>query len=578
MSRIGGVRCVLSCLLLAGIAVGPSPGRATTRAEFDTFAAGYLTAYYEFRPVQATRDGVHLHDGVLGTWTREKIAAEVARLQAALAVLREMQPATLDSARRVDQEILLGNARGQILELDVIRPWQTDPGHYVGLVAEGAQALAARNFAPAAERLRSLIAREKAIGSLLAAAAENLVNPPRLRTELAIERTRGALAWFRDSLPRAFESVTDPALKAEFEKSNAQTLLELEGFLRYLVEDLLPFSRGELRLGPETLQSKLLYDELCDVPLLRLEWIGSEEVGRLQTDVKATATRLDPQKTPEELYHIYSMDHPTPERLLTEAGRLPAELRSFCESQVFVDLPPDAGCGAIPMPQFRRGLLVAALDPPGPLETKGREAWYTLAPPDSALAGLARDDYLGAFSRYELPFLSMEETWPGALLLASRDQHGLSRVRRALGCRSFNEGWPLYAAQVAVEQGYGENDPRHRLFQLRQVLAATCRSLVVLRFHGGQLTREEAVEFLMKQAYLDRLAAEREALRAIVDPGSLAEGLGRLAILKLRDDTRRAQGSAFDLRRFHNRLLGYGSPPFKPLRRMLLPGDKGTML
>ena len=92
------------------------------------------------------------------------------------------------------------------------------------------------------------------------------------------------------------------------------------------------------------------------------------------------------------------------------------------------------------------------------------------------------------------------------------------------------------------------------------------------------MTLDQAVDFLMKQACLERVSAEREARQAALDPGCLTDELGKLEILKLREDLKRVQGSAFTLRRFNDRLLENGAPPVKLLRRMFLPGDKAPLL
>ena len=127
--------------LAALVAVSPSllspgPATAATRAEFDGFVDQFLDGWYAFRPVEATRAGLHAHDGSWSGFTRESIEAEVVRLKGAHERLKAMTPAGLDTARVVDREILLSRIQGAVLDLETIRPWERNPNYYVDMVTE----------------------------------------------------------------------------------------------------------------------------------------------------------------------------------------------------------------------------------------------------------------------------------------------------------------------------------------------------------------------------------------------------------------------------------------------------------
>ena len=88
---------------------------------------------------------------------------------------------------------------------------------------------------------------------------------------------------------------------------------------------------------------------------------------------------------------------------------------------------------------------------------------------------------------------------------------------------------------------------------------------------------DEAIALFMEHAHMERANAEREAYRAAFDPTYIVYTLGALQIRKLRDDVARAEGPAFDLARFHARILSQGALPVALLRRILL-GDSGPTL
>ncbi|MDZ4803685.1 MAG: DUF885 domain-containing protein [Candidatus Eisenbacteria bacterium] len=569
--------CLAACLILAPF-ISPRPTLAATRAEFDGFVDQFIDGWYAFRPVEATRAGVHRHDMAWSGYTRESIEAEIVRLKGAHERLNALAPAGLDTARVVDRDILLGRIQGEILDLETIRPWEKNPGYYVDMVTEGIYNLIARSFAPAPERLASVIARENQISGVLAASLENLVNPPRIWTQVSIEQAKGAVEFLKTAVPAAFADVTDPKLRADFEASNAMAIRDLESYVQFLEGSVLPAANGSYQLGEVNFQAKLLHEEMCDIPIYRLEKIGEEHLKALQSEVGAVAAAIDKDKTPAELYRILSIDHPKPSDLVATTNSLLEDLRSFCVTKNLVSIPGEERCRAVATPEFMRNFLFAAMDSPGPFETKGREAWYFVTPPDPGKTAIEQDDAMRLFNRYSLPILSMHEAWPGHYLQFLRGEQTSSKVRRVFGSASFSEGWGLYCEQMMLEQGWGDGDPRYKLFQLRLALLRSCRYLVAIRMHTGQMTMEEAVEFFMKEGYTERIDAEREARRGTLDPTYLVYQLGKLQIHKARDDYKRFRGAAFTLKEFHDRLLSFGEPPVKLLRRLLMPGDKGTLL
>jgi uncharacterized protein (DUF885 family) len=141
---------------------------------------------------------------------------------------------------------------------------------------------------------------------------------------------------------------------------------------------------------------------------------------------------------------------------------------------------------------------------------------------------------------------------------------------------AFTEGWAHYAEQMMVETEYGRDLPALRLTQLLEALVRNCRYMCSLGMHTQGMSLEEATRFFMEYAYMGELPARREALRGTFDPGYLNYTLGKLMILKLREDYRREQGPQYSLKQFHDRLLSYGAPPLPLLREEML-SEPGTV-
>ncbi len=194
-----------------------------------------------------------------------------------------------------DRELVLAQIRAQLLSLQTIRPWEKNPDVYSSGVTDAIFVIMSRSFAPPEQRLKSVIARERLIPRVFQSARENLKNPPRIFTEVAIEQLPDIVGFFQNDVPKAFQKVTDRALLADFEKSNQATIAAIQAYETFLKSDLLPRSNGDFRIGAENYRKKLLYDEMVDTPLDRLLEIGYQNLraqpGRSSSGWRRRSTR-----------------------------------------------------------------------------------------------------------------------------------------------------------------------------------------------------------------------------------------------------------------------------------------------
>ncbi len=111
------------------------------------------------------------------------------------------------------------------------------------------------------------------------------------------------------------------------------------------------------------------------------------------------------------------------------------------------------------------------------------------------------------------------------------------------------EGWAHYSEQMMLDEGYGSGDPKLRLGQLQDALLRDARFIAGIQMHTGKMTMEQALEFFVKEGYQVRPVAEKEAKRGTSDPTYLVYTLGKLEIMKLRDDYKASKGSKYSLSR-----------------------------
>jgi uncharacterized protein (DUF885 family) len=584
--------------------------RAAIEARFDRMVDRFFAeAYFPFHPSQGTAAGLHEYDSQLEDYSfaRRRSEAEVLRrhqraftaYQAPVLVIRgvdagkaaagvppEAVLARHESTSVIDRALILSYIESRLLELEQIRMWEKDPDLYPFALATSAFLIMARDFAPQEQRLRSLIERERRMPAVLAQARQNLKDPPRIYTEVALEQIEGTARFFAEDVPIAFDQVKDERLRAEFAAVNGTVVAALRDYGAWMATDLLPRSKGEFRIGERLFRAKLASEEMVDIPLDRLLEIGLADLRRNQQAFQDTAARLDPGRPAEQVLREITAAHPPPERLLQSVRDTLQGLRRFIRERKIVTIPSDVLPRVEETPAFERALTSASMDTPGPFETVAKEAYYHVTLPDPSLTPQELEDYMGGFNYGTITSTSIHEAYPGHYTQFLWTPYAATKTRKLLGANSNAEGWAHYTEQMMLDEGYGipaggsADSPealRLRLGQLIDALLRNARFIVGLKLHTGQMTFEEAVEFFVREGFQTRSTAVKETRRGTSDPTYLYYTLGKLQILKLREDYRKKMGEGFTLQQFHDQFLRYGFPPVTLIRREML-GDESPAL
>ncbi len=245
-----------------------------------------------------------------------------------------------------------------------VRTWEKNPDIYSSGITDSIFVIMSRTFAPAADRLKSVIARERQIPAVFDAARANLKNPPRIYTEIAIEQLPGILSFFQNDVPAAFQQVTDQALLAEFKKYNDGAMDALKTYQSFLKDDLLPRSHGDFRIGADLFHKKLLYEEMVDIPLDHLLEIGMADLRRNQQAFKETAAKIDPAKTPQQILDDAARDHPAADHLLQSFRDVLEGLKDYIVAKHIITVPSPVLPIVEETPPFMRALTTASMDTP----------------------------------------------------------------------------------------------------------------------------------------------------------------------------------------------------------------------
>ncbi len=534
-------------------------------------------AYFHFNPSAGTSAGFHQYDTQLEDYSLHTIQQQAVVLKQFEREVSAFPAATLSQEQAADRELVLGTIRSTLLDLESIRTWEKNPDRYSSTASNAVFVIMSRKYAPEPERLRAVMARERQMPKMLEYARGNLKNPPRIYTQVAIEQLPGIISFFQRDVPLAFGGVKDAAQLAQFHETNATVIRELERYEAFLKNDLLPRSNGDFRLGAENYRKKLLYDEMVDIPLDKLLQIGYANLRLNQERFRDTAKKINPAKTPREILDAAEKDHPAADKLLPAFRDKLGGLRAYIEKHKIVTIPASVPPIVEETPPFMRALTSASMDTPGPYEKVAKEAYFNVTLPEKDWPKERTEDLLESLNRGVIASTAIHETYPGHYVQFLWVQSAPSKVRKLLGANSNAEGWAHYCEQMMIDEGYGAGDLKLRLGQLQDALLRNARYVVGIEMHTGKMTFDQAVEFFVKEGMQTRNTAQQEAKRGTSDATYLYYTLGKLEILKLRDDYKALRGPQYSLQEFHDRFLSQGFPPVKIVRRAMLGKDSPVL-
>jgi uncharacterized protein (DUF885 family) len=575
---------LICAIVFAGVAVA-SPARASDswNALVDDFID---QGVFALNPTAATAAGVHKYDAELEDLSRAGIEKQIAVLKNFAARTAAIDAQDLSSLEASDHEILLNSIRGSLLSLEAIRGWEKDPDTYSSGAANSIYVIMSRRFAPPDERLRSVVARESQFPRRFADARANLKNVPRVFAEIALEQLPGTIEFFEKDVPSAFADARDPSARAGFARSNAVAIAQLREYQTWLKNDLLPRCNGDFRIGADTFSKKLWYEEMVSTPLDRLLGVGMADLHRNQAEFRRVAKEVDSQRPATAVLAELQAMHPAPNQLMQRFRDTFDGLVAFINEHHIITLPSHSRPTLEETPPFERATTTASMDTPGVFEKVATEAYFNVTlpgPHDSPkeVAGL-----MAGFNMGTIVSTSIHEAFPGHYTQYLWENRAPSKLRRVLSANTNVEGWAHYTEQMMLDEGYAQpgvgaktlrESKLIRLGQLQDSLLRDARFVAGIQMHSGKFTLQQAQEFFVKEGFQSPKIAEIETKRGTVDPTYLYYTLGKLQIMKLREDLRKKEGPAFSLRKFHDDFMGQGYPPIAIVRRALL-GDSSPAL
>jgi uncharacterized protein (DUF885 family) len=577
---------VLLIYLLSAVAFADTP----TDEAFQNLANEYISDLTNFSPVFATMVGDHSADGELDNVdddARTETLSLYREYQAALAALDRNE---LSRANQVDAELLLHEIESSIWSIETLQEWAWNPLYYVDRSGSSIYALMARDFAPIEQRLLAAASRLEQLPRFLEQ-ARGSIEPdrvPKIHAETAIKQNPG--------LSSIIEAMIVPKMEALPTEQRARLNAAIEtakdalaDHQTWLEEELLPRANGDFRIGAELYDIKLAF--ALNSPLSRREITARAEQeyetvrNRMYEVAKDVYAKKHPftafPDSPDESYKQAIIraaleeayrQLPPRDGIVEIAKQYLQQASDFVVEHNLVTMPEEP-VEIIIMPEFQRGVSVAYLDPPGPLD-KDQPAFYAVAPLPEDWTDEQAESFLREYNLLSLQDLTIHEGVPGHYLQIALSNRYPSPLRSVLWSGPFVEGWAVYAEEMMIENGYMDGDPLMKLINLKWYLRAITNAIIDSAIHVDGMTRDAAMKLMVEGGFQEEREAAGKWVRAQLTSAQLSTYfVGYLEHIEMREAVREKWGDDFTLRRYHDQVLSYGSPPARFVRSLMLGDD-----
>ncbi len=568
---------------------GPTPGESPVAEDerFEELARSYLDQSTALSPVSAAFLGDHRFDGELDRVDDAARQRELQFLQETLTNLSSIERQQLSRANQVDYLLLQNRLEEDLWRLETLQEWAWNPTLYTGLTGGALYGLLARDYAPLEERLSRVTDRLEQFPRLLEEIRGTLVpeRVPAIHAETAVKQNRGVLSILGNQVVPNLDLLGETD-RARLEEAMKIGRAAIEEHQKWLEEELLPAAQGDFRLGVElfdiklgfTLQSKMDRPEIRRRAEERLAQVRSrmyELAQEILLEESPEATFVDvpdqaeQQQTIQAALEVVYRVRPQRGGIVDTAKRSLVEATEFATRKGIVTVPEDP-VEIIIMPEFRRGVSLAYCDSPGPLD-KGQMTFYAVSPLPEDWTPEQDESFLREYNDMSVQVLTIHEAVPGHYLQLAHANAYPSPLRAVLASGPFIEGWAVYSEGVMQRQGYLEGDPRFHLILLKWYLRDIANALIDQAIHTEGMSREEAMELMVTQAFQEEREAAGKWVRAQLTAAQLSTYfVGFLEHSDLRAEVEESRGGTFDLQQYHDEVLSFGSPPVHFARALIL--------
>jgi uncharacterized protein (DUF885 family) len=505
----------------------------------------------------------------------------------------ETPVSALDPQDAADRQLIDDQIGLNLLEFDKIQNYRHNPTVPVELIGNALFLPLTQNYAPHDVRVGHVLSRVKAIPLLLTQVKQYLSDSDPIFISTAIEENDGNIDLVENTI--AAEIPAGSPLKAEYHKVAPPAIAALKDFSQWLQNGLAKRpSRLTWRLGKELYDQKFRLVMETDVTPAQVLADAEEGLRSVRAEMLELALPMHAKMYPDHTDHSdlsiherqnlvitevlrkISDEHPRPEQLQQTIEADLESIKQFIREKKIVSLGTRDNLKVIPTPLFERGIYsVAGFHSAPPLEPQA-EAEYWVTPIDPKMPADKVESKLREYNNYTLEWLSIHEALPGHYVQfehLNNIQPERRRLLRSLFANgAYVEGWAEYIAQVMMDEGFLNNDPRFRMVMRKIRLRLLANAILDVKMQTMGMTDEQAMDLMTKDAFQTQAEAEGKLARAKLSSAQLPTYyVGLREWLAFRKKYQAEAGKSFDMLKFHDLVLDQGPLPVPVVEKLVMP-------
>jgi uncharacterized protein (DUF885 family) len=530
----------------------------------------FLEAEFAESPVRASGLGLTEYDELLDDLSATAFERRRSADAGWLERFRAIDDADLGFDDRIDRDLAISTLRGRQI-MDEFEMWRRQPDVYLNPGMGGIFGLFLHQLRPMQELVDAAVARMRLIPGNLEDGKRNLrpAMVPGIFLDRAANQATAGARYVREILPG---QVDDDGLRARLAEAGETAGSAYDDFVAFL-EEMRPTATGDYAFGEARYSGLLREKEMLGFDARELRDRGQAAYDELAAELTRCAQELRGTDDWKQVLDELNEDHPrTPEEMRVGYEDWTERARVYLREHRLVSFPDGEQCAVEPSPHFQRPVLaVASYMMPPPFSDRMQGHFFVPYPPDGASEEdvqkrLASNSYPG------IPTTAVHEAYPGHHWHLVMSKGNASRIRQVFRTPYFSEGWALYAERMMREQGFF-TDLRHEMFQYEATVFRAARIVVDTSLHLGEMSWDEAVQFMLEHTALTEPTAKAEVTRYCAWPTQASSYLtGCLEIVRIREAFLAAHGSSDvdALRAFHDGITSSGGLPIALAERAVL--------
>ena len=549
---------------------------------FEQFSQQFIDSLWQESPTWALYSGYHKYDAVLKVPNAANRGKSLQFIETQLNLLKQFDIKSLSSGEVIDYHLIENLLLRDQWEINTFRSWQWDPSSYN--VAGGFAQIINEDFAPLDDRLRAFLGRMENVPAYYSAARENISDPTLEHTQLAVMQNKGAFSVFSDQL---LETVSQSGLTTSekqlfserFELATKAIKTHVE-WLETLENKLQKEGARSFRIGENLYEQKFAFDIQAGMTAKALYEKALVDKAHVQREMAKITEQLWSKyfTTPmpkqsnvatRQLIDKLSAKHVKREDFVNEVRAQIPQLVKFVNDKQLVTLDPKKPLVVRETPEYMRGFAGASISAPGPYE-KSSNTYYNVTPLDG-MSDESAESYLREYNHWILQVLNIHEAIPGHYTQLVYSNESPSLVKSLFGNGAMIEGWAVYTERMMLEEGYGDFEPEMWLMYYKWNLRVIANTILDYSIQVKGMTEDQAIKLMTEEAFQQQAEAEGKWRRATLSQVQLTSYYsGYREIYDFREELKGIEGEEFDIKRFHETFLSYGSAPVKYVRQLML--------